>query len=48
MLRDVDIGIATRDRQMLLQILMLVAVLFAACWWGFAVYTYFRRDYFRA
>ena len=35
------------DRQMLLQVLMLAAVLFTACWWGFAVYTYLRRDYFR-
>ena len=36
------------DRQMFLQILMLVAALFAAGWWGFAAYTYFRRDYFRS
>jgi hypothetical protein len=35
------------DQQMILQVLMLVAVLFSACWWGFAAYTYFRRDYFR-
>lgn len=34
------------DPQMLLQVLMLVAGLFAACWWGFAFYTYIRRDYF--
>jgi hypothetical protein len=36
------------DQQMFLQIVVLVAALFAACWWGFAAYTYFRRDYFRS
>jgi hypothetical protein len=36
------------DRQMFLQVVMLVAALFAAGWWGFAAYTYFRRDYFRS
>jgi ABC-type multidrug transport system fused ATPase/permease subunit len=36
------------DTQPLVQALMLVALLFAACWWAFAGYTYFRRDYFQA
>ncbi len=35
------------DPQMFLQILILVSALLAACWWGFALYTYIRRDYFR-
>lgn len=35
------------DPQMIMQVLILVAALFAAGWWGFAAYTYFRRDYFR-
>lgn len=29
-----------------LQIVTLIMLLFVACWWGFAVYTYLRRDYF--
>ena len=35
------------DRQIFEQILLLVALLFAACWWGFAAYTHYRREYFR-
>ncbi|KPJ77768.1 MAG: hypothetical protein AMJ54_06210 [Deltaproteobacteria bacterium SG8_13] len=35
------------DQSMIVQVLVLVAALFAAGWWGFAAYTYFRRDYFR-
>ena len=34
------------DRQLLLQAMVLMAVLFTACWWGFAIFTYLRRDYF--
>ena len=29
-----------------LQIFTLIMLLFVACWWGFAVYTYLRREYF--
>ena len=36
------------DPQLIQQVLMLVAAIFVACWWGFAGYTYVRRDYFRA
>jgi hypothetical protein len=35
----IDIGI---DPQMV----TLLMLLFVACWWGFAVYTYLRSDYF--
>jgi hypothetical protein len=35
------------DRVFVLQILMLVLVLFMLCWWGFALYTWWRRDYFQ-
>lgn len=35
------------DRQVFLQVLTLVVAVFTVCWWGFAAYTYFRRDYFR-
>jgi len=35
------------DQQMILNALTVMAVVFAACWWGFAIYTYYRRDYFR-
>lgn len=34
------------DPGMLAGITALAALLFAACWWGFAAYTYFRRAYF--
>ncbi len=35
----IDIGIV-------LQMVTLLMLLFVACWWGFAVYTYLRKDYF--
>jgi hypothetical protein len=35
----IDIGIV-------LQIFTLLMLLIVACWWGFAVYTYLRREYF--
>jgi hypothetical protein len=35
------------DRVFVLQVLMLVLVLFMLCWWGFALYTWWRRDYFQ-
>jgi len=35
------------DQQLILNALTVMAVVFAACWWGFAIYTYYRRDYFR-
>ena len=31
-----------------LKVLLLAAVLSVACWWGFAGYTYLRREYFQA
>lgn len=39
MLQFIDIGI-------ILQMVILLMLLFVACWWGFAVYTYWRREYF--
>lgn len=35
------------DQQMILNALTVMAAVLAACWWGFAIYAYFRRDYFR-
>ncbi|MHB8347610.1 MAG: hypothetical protein ACYDHM_10590 [Acidiferrobacterales bacterium] len=35
-------------RQAFQQIAELMTLLFLACWWAFAWYTYARRDYFRA
>jgi hypothetical protein len=35
----IDIGIV-------LQMVTLMMLVFVACWWGFAVYTYWRREYF--
>ena len=29
-----------------LQMVTLIMLVFVACWWGFAVYTYLRKDYF--
>ena len=34
------------DRAFVSQVLMLVLILFMLCWWGFALYTWWRRDYF--
>ncbi len=31
----------------ILQLATLLTLLFIACWWGFALYTYLRRDYFQ-
>jgi hypothetical protein len=30
----------------ILKVILLATVLIVACWWGFAGYTYLRRDYF--
>ena len=35
------------DKNELVNIMTIAVLLFAAGWWGFALYTYFRRDYFR-
>ncbi|MFC1587512.1 hypothetical protein ACFL54_04300 [Planctomycetota bacterium] len=35
-------------RDMINQITILVTLLFLACWWGFAVYIYLRRNYFNS
>jgi hypothetical protein len=32
---------------LILQAVVLMAVVVILCWWGFALYTYWRRDYFR-
>ena len=34
------------DIGFVLQMVTLIMLVFVACWWGFAVYTYLRRDYF--
>ena len=31
---------------MIIQAITLMILLGIACWWGFALYTYLRRDYF--
>ncbi len=31
----------------LVQSIMLMTVVVIVCWWGFALYTYWRRDYFK-
>lgn len=32
---------------LLVQSIMLMTVVVIVCWWGFALYTYWRRDYFK-
>lgn len=34
------------DIRMILALVTLLMLLFVACWWGFAAYTYWRREYF--
>lgn len=31
----------------IMKVLLLATILVVACWWGFAGYTYFRREYFQ-
>ena len=35
------------DQDSLLQLMVAFSLLLIACWWGFALYVYLRRDYFR-
>lgn len=35
------------DTALVTQAVVLMAVVVVLCWWGFALYTYWRRDYFR-
>ena len=35
------------EKDSILQIVVLSTVLFVGCWWGFALYIYLRRGYFR-
>ena len=41
----VTVGIP--ETEFILKIIMLATLLVVACWWGFAGYTYFRREYFQ-
>ncbi len=36
------------EKDSILQMMVLTTVLFVGCWWGFALYIYLRRGYFRA
>jgi hypothetical protein len=33
---------------LLILLFLLTSILVAICWWGFALYTYWRRDYFKS
>lgn len=35
------------DSVLIMQAVMLMAVVVVLCWWGFALYTWWRRDYFQ-
>ena len=34
------------SEELILQAIVLMSVVVVVCWWGFALYTYWRRDYF--
>jgi hypothetical protein len=36
------------DAALLVQAVMLISIVVILCWWGFAAYTYLRRDYFQS
>ena len=36
------------DSALILQTMVLTSVVIVLCWWGFALYTYWRRDYFNS
>ncbi len=38
--------VETFGTDLLLQVATLLTVVFVACWWGFAAYIYWRREYF--
>lgn len=35
------------DETLIMQAIMLMAIVVVLCWWGFALYTWWRRDYFK-
>jgi hypothetical protein len=35
------------DSALIMQTIMLTSIIIVLCWWGFALYTYWRRDYFK-
>ena len=35
-------------KDFIMQVLILMSVIFLFCWWGFAIYIYLRRDYFKS
>jgi hypothetical protein len=35
------------DSAFFMQAIMLASIIIVLCWWGFALYTYWRRDYFK-
>ena len=36
------------DSALIMQAIVLTNIIIVLCWWGFALYTYWRRDYFRS
>lgn len=36
------------DTTLIMQAVVLTSVVVVLCWWGFALYTYLRRDYFKS
>ena len=36
------------DSALFMQAIVLTSIVIVLCWWGFALYTYWRRDYFKS
>jgi len=36
------------DSALIMQAIVLTNIIIVLCWWGFALYTYWRRDYFKS
>lgn len=36
------------DTALIMQAIVLMSITVVLCWWGFALYTYLRRDYFKS
>jgi hypothetical protein len=46
LLNKYGVAIGIPETGFILKVILLATVLIVACWWGFAGYTYLRREYF--
>jgi len=47
LLEKYSVTVGIPETELILKIIMLATILIVACWWGFAWYTYRRREYFQ-